>query len=87
MLYRCPCFESTKVGILFEFSPIRLPVSENVIHLHGQNGRVLPNGQAEGNVPLCNGSTADFGSVSLGSNPGGTTKEIVLFLMPGWWNW
>ncbi len=24
-------------------------------------------------VPLCNGSTADFGSVSLGSNPSGTT--------------
>jgi hypothetical protein len=24
-------------------------------------------------VPWCNGSTPDFGSVSLGSNPGGTT--------------
>ena len=26
-------------------------------------------------VPLCKGSTTDFGSVSLGSNPGGTTYE------------
>ena len=25
-------------------------------------------------VPLCNGSTADFGSVSQGSNPCGTTN-------------
>ena len=25
-------------------------------------------------VPLCNGSTAGFGPVSLGSNPGGTTN-------------
>ncbi|GEM_PF-2292721 len=28
-------------------------------------------------VPWCKGSTTDFGSVSLGSNPGGTTKEIT----------
>ena len=26
-------------------------------------------------VPLCNGSTAGFGSVSPGSNPGGTTLD------------
>ena len=26
-------------------------------------------------VPLCNGSTEDFGSFSPGSNPGGTTKK------------
>lgn len=26
-------------------------------------------------VPWCNGSTTDFGSVCLGSNPGGTTKN------------
>ncbi len=26
-------------------------------------------------VPWCNGSTPDFGSVSLGSNPGGTTTK------------
>ena len=26
-------------------------------------------------VPLCNGSTAGFGSVSLGSNPSGTTFD------------
>ena len=30
-----------------------------------------------GIVPLCNGSTTDFGSVSLGSNPGGTTRNIA----------
>ncbi len=29
-------------------------------------------------VPWCNGSTTDFGSVSLGSNPGGTTKNPAL---------
>ena len=30
-------------------------------------------------VPLCNGSTAGFGSVSPGSNPGGTTFMFVKF--------
>ena len=51
-------------------------------------------------VPLCNGSTADFGSVSQGSNPCGTTNmkrglaagklQGFLFqffdIMPRWWN-
>ncbi len=32
-------------------------------------------------VPLCNGSTTDFGSVSLGSNPGGTTKKNSLYVI------
>jgi hypothetical protein len=51
-------------------------------------------------VPLCNGSTADFGSVSQGSNPCGTTNMkrglaagklqgfffSVFEIMPKWWN-
>ncbi len=51
-------------------------------------------------VPLCNGSTADFGSVSQGSNPCGTTNmkrglaagklQGFFFqffnIMPRWWN-
>ena len=28
-------------------------------------------------VPWCSGSTSDFGSASLGSSPGGTTKKDV----------
>ncbi len=28
-------------------------------------------------VPLCNGSTEDFGSFSLGSNPCGTTQFFM----------
>lgn len=32
-------------------------------------------------VPWCNGSTPDFGSVSLGSNPGGTTIENAFSLI------
>ncbi len=28
-------------------------------------------------VPWCNGSTGDFGSLGLGSNPSGTTKKAV----------
>ena len=28
-------------------------------------------------VLWCNGSTTDFGSVCLGSNPGGTTKAAI----------
>ena len=31
-------------------------------------------------VPLCNGSTADFGSVSLGSSPSGTARMVSV----GW---
>ncbi len=30
--------------------------------------------RSEINDPLCNGSTADFGSACLGSNPGGSAK-------------
>lgn len=32
-------------------------------------------------VPLCNGSTEDFGSFSPGSNPGGTTKKTLAILL------
>ncbi len=28
-------------------------------------------------VPWCNGSTPVFGTVSLGSNPGGTTRNHI----------
>lgn len=28
-------------------------------------------------VPWCNGSTGDFGSLGLGSNPSGTTKTVL----------
>lgn len=31
-------------------------------------------------VLLCNGSTRDFGSLSLGSNPGRTTMQIQIRL-------
>ena len=38
-------------------------------------------------VPWCNGSTPDFGSVSLGSNPGGTTdlktNPLIIILIVG----
>jgi hypothetical protein len=29
-------------------------------------------------VPWCNGSTGDFGSLGLGSNPSGTTKSLQI---------
>ena len=42
------------------------------IPLQSQNKEVL----------LCNGSTTDFGSVSLGSNPGRTTEKMVKNFSP-----
>ena len=45
---------------------------EICLHLHRRKAKLF-GFSAENLVPLCNGSTADFGSVSLGSNPSGTT--------------